>query len=304
MDLSRRTVLSGIAAGVGLAALPGWRVQAMELGGWEVMTLSDGHLTLPSEFIFGPMPTAELAPLREEFGVTGSVLTPPCNVTLLRRDNAVILFDCGAGTGFQDSAGQLIDALDAVGVTPEDVTHVVFTHGHPDHLWGVLDDFDDPVFYGATHMMGRVERDYWLDPNTPASIGDARVSFAVGAARRLAAIADGLEVFDDGVEILPGVAARASFGHSPGHMAFEIRNGGDSVLVLGDAIGNGHLAFARPEWASGSDQDPDLAAKTRASLLDQAATDQAAVIGFHLPGGGLGRVAREGRNYRFVGVHQ
>ena len=71
-------------------------------------------------------------------------------------------------------------------------------------------------------------------------------------------------------------------------------------MVLGDCIGNHHVAFERPEWASGSDQDKDLAAATRVRLLDQLVADQHAIIGFHLPGGGIGRVERVDAGYRFI----
>ena len=71
--------------------------------------------------------------------------------------------------------------------------------------------------------------------------------------------------FGDGDEVLPGIKSHASFGHTPGHMSFEVRSGTDALLVGGDAIGNHHIAFARPDWASGSDQDPSLAATTRSA---------------------------------------
>ena len=53
-------------------------------------------------------------------------------------------------------------------------------------------------------------------------------------------------------------------------------------------------------WPSGSDQNRELGAKTRARLMDQAATDKMRIIGFHLPDGGMGRVERKDGAYRFV----
>ncbi len=199
------------------------------------------------------------------------------------------------------SAGELLDSLAALNVAPDDIDHVVFTHAHPDHLWGVLDDFDDPVFVNADYLIGQVEWDYWTDPNTVSSIGETRTAFAVGAARRLAAIAEQCRFINDGEEILPGVMAHASFGHTPGHMSFELRSGTEAVLVGGDAIGNDHIAFARPDWPSGSDQDTDMGAKTRRRLLDHLAQDQITFMGFHLRGGGMGRVERRGDVFQFVG---
>lgn len=304
MVVSRRDVVQGGLAGLAISGLglrPRWSHAAIDLGGATVETLSDGHLTLPPEFIFGPMPQAELAPILEANGIApGTTLTPECNLTLLRANGNVVLFDAGAGAAFQDSAGKLAEAMDVIGLAPDEVTHVVFTHGHPDHLWGVLDDFDEPFFSEATHMIGKAEWEYWTDPATVDTIDAGRTAFAVGAARRLAAMEEAMSFFGDGEEILPGVAAMLTPGHTPGHMAFEIRSGSESLLVVGDAIGNHHVAFARPEWPSGSDQDQPTAAATRAALLDRLATEQMRLIGFHLPGGGLGRAEKSGEGYRFV----
>lgn len=304
MDITRRRFLHGAGAGLALTGLGAqrlWAATDVSFGTMQVQTLSDGHLVLPADFIFGPMPQDQLGPVLAELGVDpGAPLTPDCNVTLLRDGDRVVLFDTGAGSAFQQSAGQLMGALDAAGVATDEVTHVVFTHGHPDHLWGVLDDFDDPLFANAEHMMGRAEWDYWYNPETVDSIDSGRTAFAVGAKRRLEALEDAITFFDDGEEILPGVAARGTYGHTPGHMAFELRSGSEALMVVGDSIGNHHVAFARPGWASGSDQDPETAAKTRLALLDQLAHDQMRLIGFHLPDGGIGRAERSGEGYRFI----
>ena len=301
MKLNRRSML----AGMGGAALMGSPLRAYaettaQMGDYRFTSLSDGHLVLPRGFFFDGLPEAELREVLAPFDLPQDQLTPPCNLTLLRDGERVVLFDAGAGPAFMPSAGDLIDSLDAAGVAPEEVTHVVFTHAHPDHLWGVLDDFDDPVFANATYMMSAPEWNYWRDPATVDTIGEARASFAVGAARRLAVIEERLQEIHDGEEILPGIMAHASHGHTPGHMSFELRAGSDALLIGGDAIGNHHLAFARPGWPSGADQDPDQGAETRTRLLDKLAQEQTLLMGFHLPGGGLGRVERFGDAYRFV----
>ena len=302
MNLTRRTLLQSAVAGLAAVSLPHrvWASTRIDMGAMQVDTLLDGHLTLPPDFIFGPMPKDQLASVLAQHGIGSGPLTPDCNVTLMRDGTNTVLFDAGSGPAFQQTAGKLGDALDAIDVTPDDITHVVFTHCHPDHLWGVLDDFDDPMFPQATHMMGRAEWSYWFDPATADTIQPERTTMAVGARRRMEVLEDSVTLFDDGDEILPGVAAHASHGHTPGHMSFELRAGSSSLLVLGDAIGNHHVGFARPGWISGSDQDGERAAATRRRLLDQITADDMALIGYHLPEGGFGRAERDGDGYRFV----
>lgn len=298
--LNRRNLLLGLG-GLPLASTFANRAVAdMLVGTKKITSVSDGNLVLPGSMFFDALPQSELAPILTANNISREQVEPPCNLTLLRDEDRVVLFDAGSGPGFMPSAGEIVDSLDAADVAPEDVTHVIFTHAHPDHLWGILDDFDDLVFYNAEHMIAQSEWDYWTDPNTVNSIGEARASFAVGAARRLAEIEDQIRFFKDGEEVVPGVMAHMTPGHTPGHTSFEIRDGTNAVMVGGDAIGNHHVAFAKPEWPSGADQDPDMGLNTRKQLLDKLVADDIALLGFHLPDGGLGRVERTSDAYRFI----
>jgi len=302
MTLSRRRFLKASAAAPLAATLPKLVHADLAIGSATLTTVSDGNLVLPRDFIFAPMPQDELAPIVDAFDLTGDTLTPECNLALYRDGTNTVLFDVGSGPDFMPSAGVVENSLAEIGLSPEDVTHVVFTHAHPDHIWGLLDDFDEPLFYNATYMMGRAEWDYWWDPETVNTIGEARAVFAVGAKRRLEAIEEAVVFFEGGEEILPGIAAVSTPGHTPGHMGFEVRNGSQSALIVGDAIGNHHVAFQKPEWASGSDQDPDRAIAARLMLFDRLTSEQMAMVGFHLPNGGMGHVDQDGDGFRFVGM--
>lgn len=305
MRITRRSFVVGGGALCGVAILQGamgGRVLAqatVEGAGRSLTTVSDGSLVLPFDLILGGLPEDALAPVLARHGIAREALTPPCNLTLLQGDGRVVLFDVGAGPDFQPTAGQIVDSLSAAGVAPEDVTDVVFTHAHPDHLWGLLDDFDEPVFPNAAYAMGRAEWDYWTDPATVDTIGAVRQSFAVGAARRLAMVADATRLLEHGEAVLPGVTARATPGHTPGHLGFEVDLGSAQVMVVGDAIGNHHMAFARPDLPTGADQDPDTGIATRVALMDEIAAREMVIAGFHLPDGGIGRVVRDGTGYAF-----
>ncbi len=299
--ITRRFTLAGLgAAGVVAGLSPLLARASVQLGGMTITSLSDGYLTLPGSFFFDGLPEPELTEILTAHAISREQVDPPCNIALVQDGTRTILFDVGSGPAFMPSVGALLDNLEAAGVAPEDVTHVVFTHAHPDHLWGLLDDFDDPVFPNASYMIGQTEWEYWTDPDTVTSIGEARASFAVGAARRLEMIEDMVTMITPGQEILPGIQSHASFGHTPGHMSFEVRAGSQAMMVVGDAIGNHHVAMARPNWPSGADQDPDSGITTRMGLLDQLAHDKMLMLGYHLPGGGMGRVERRGDGFHFA----
>lgn len=303
MKLTRRQIIQNGAAATATAMIPQhiWAQSTLQADGKTLETLSDGNLVLPKSFAFGETPPDGADAILEKYGITGDAMMPDCNVTLLRSEDRTILFDVGSGQEFMPSAGKLQDAMDTLGVDIFDVTDVVFTHAHPDHLWGVRDDFGDLMFPDATYHMGRAEWDYWTDENTVSTIDEGRVTFAVGAKSRLELLADQITLFDDDQEILPGVLSRLTPGHTPGHMAFEVQMGSESVMIVGDSIVNHHVAFEKPKWLSGSDQDPDTAATTRLGLLDQLSSTQTRLIGFRLPGGGMGHAERQGDGFVFVG---
>lgn len=302
MPITRRLVLSASAVLAAGALLPRrlWAVTTLTLGDLRIDTVSDGTLELPASFLTDRLPEAERAELIARYGIPADRLVNPVNVTLMRQGDRVALFDVGSGPDFMPTAGKLTEALAAIGIAPDDVTDVVFTHAHPDHLWGLLDEFDEPVFANARLQMGAAEHAFWTDPATPAAIGEAGQAFAVGAARRLAAVGDRMQRFEPEAEVLPGVRAVATPGHTPGHTSFAIGAPEGGVMVIGDAISNAMYAFARPDLPGGGDQDAAMAAQTRQALMARLADEGWRLIGYHLPEGGIGRCVRQGDAYAFV----
>jgi glyoxylase-like metal-dependent hydrolase (beta-lactamase superfamily II) len=301
-DIRRRTVLTWLGAAAGCASVGGIAtavVAETTIGSGTLRTVSDGHLVLPESFVIGDLPADEARAILEAAGIEPGAARAPCNLTLWTSGDRRVLFDAGSGAGFMPTAGEITAGLDALGLAPDDITDLVFTHGHPDHLWGALDDFDEPLFAKARHVMAETEAAYWTDPATVDALGEARQSFAVGAARRIETLGDRLERVAVDAEVMPGLRLVPLPGHTPGHVGARITDGDASALVVGDAIGNGHLALARPGWPSPADHDPERGIETRTTLLAELAESGETFVGFHLPDGGLGTVSRDGEVYRF-----
>ena len=304
--ISRRHILKAGAVLAGAGLMPaGFRLQALAaqsltMGEMTIHSLSDGNLVLPLAMLAPDTPEAEVKALLEANGLSTTGHEPPCNVTLLESGDNKILFDVGSGGNFMPSAGNLLESLDAISVSPDDITHVVFTHAHPDHLWGLLDEFDEPVFAKAMHMMAEAEHAFWTDPQTAAKMPEDRLAFFAGAKRNLDTLGDAITLFKPETEVLPGILAIDTNGHTPGHVSFEVRSGSESLIVTGDAISHSAISFLHPDWHSGSDQDRDAGAKSRAMLLDRLANEKMMMVGYHLSGNGIGRAEKDGSAYRFV----
>lgn len=302
--MKRRSILKAIGlSGLGLLAqpiIPSFAKSKIKLGHKTIYSISDGHLQLPTSMLFPDVDLVELEALLSSNGLDTKSLSPECNLTLVEDGERKSLFDAGAGPNFMASAGQLLSSMDEEGISPEAITDVIFTHGHPDHIWGILDDFDEISFPRARLHFPRVEWDFWRADGTLEKMDEARKSFVVGARNRMAVMEERVELFNAGDEVVLGIEAVDTAGHTPGHCSFAIHNGSNSVMVIGDAITNHAVSFEKPAWPSGSDQDRELGIKTRLMLLDRLAADNMQVIGYHLPNGGMGYVERKDQAFKFI----
>ena len=213
---------------------------------------------------------------------------------------ARVLVDIGSGGRFFPTSGRLMANLEAAGIDPFAITHVAMTHAHPDHIWGIRDDFDEVVFPDAEFVIGAEEHAYWLQDGLVSQVPEVKQQFVVGAVNSLQV--DGLEwtLAADQHEVVPGVRMIATPGHTIGHMSVHIESGGQELIAFGDCLTQAWLNFAHPEWVSSRDDIPDLTTATRNRLLDRAAADRIAVLGYHFPFPGVGHVMRTGDTYEFV----
>ncbi|WP_148227550.1 MBL fold metallo-hydrolase [Fulvimarina pelagi] len=296
--MNRREFVTRTAA-FGLIGPMVFQKRAFAAESGKVETISDGFLELPTNFLLpNGLPDNIPGMSLEEVAAEGTFKVS-CNVTAVRRPNGVVVFDCGAGPNFMPSAGDLDQNFAAAGIDPEEVTDVIFTHAHPDHLWGVVDDFDELLFPEANYHIAQTEWDFWNSDGALGTVGEERQSFVVGAQNRFDAIGDRIAFFEPGDEVLTGIEAVDAKGHTPGHTAFVV-HGDEPTMVVGDAISNNPISFLRPDLAWGADMDPDAGAETRKRLLDRLASERMRFVGFHLPDGGMGHVERKGGAYRFV----
>src|SRR5436190_17860110 len=164
--VSRRHVVGGLAAGsvapLGFlsssAASP--TTHNFKLGELEVSVISDGHMIVPTRFLARNVREDEI---KQWLGQSADIVTPATNVTLVRTPSDLILIDVGAGPHFMPTAGKLAENMEAAGIDRKAVTKVVFTHAHPDHLWGTLDEFDnEPMFPNAFYVISAAEWNFWM----------------------------------------------------------------------------------------------------------------------------------------------
>jgi glyoxylase-like metal-dependent hydrolase (beta-lactamase superfamily II) len=308
--LTRRDFVAGaVAVGAALSgAVPGFVGPAfaaqpvLKTGDFTITSLSDGHLSLPAAFAATNASPDERAAALAKAGQTGDMVSSPLNVTLITTPSEKILVDTGSGSRFVNTAGELAGALDALGVAPDEITKVVYTHAHPDHCWGTLDDFDELTFSSAEHIINEAEYNYWMSPKALSDMPEERKAFAAGAKRQLLAAKDQIKTVKPGADIVTGVRVLDTAGHTPGHISLEVGTGNDRILVVGDALTHPVIAFEHPDWVPGGDQDGTKAAAMRKSLLGKLASEGQRIIGYHLPTPGFGRCVKRGTGFAFEAV--
>ena len=307
--LDRRCFLASLAGvaygavadiGLGRGGAHAAAARTFTHGEFEITIVSDGHLTLAAEAFARNADPARLAAALGLADLARQV-NAPTNVTLIKTKSDLILIDVGAGPNFMPTAGRLVDNLAGLGVDRKSVTKIVFTHGHPDHLWGAIDEFEDtPTFPNASYVISAAEWNLWMSDDVLNKIPSDRQNFAPGAKRNLSGIKDKVRTIKAGDDVIAGIRAIDTRGHTQGHISLEVAGGSETLVVLGDALTHPMISFAYPDWKPAADHEPDRGVATRKKLLDRLAGDRSLVIGYHLPLAGLGRVERKNGAYAFV----
>lgn len=239
--LSRRAALLGAGAVAGaslahvrmpdaLAKAPLSKTQVpyfyrFKHGTMQITMVSDGPLPL------GEPSGAFLGASKDEIGkMLADNFLSPSNVVLEQNAPVVntgknlVLFDTGMGAQkmFGPTTGRLMQSLREAGIRAAQIDSVVISHGHIDHIGGLVDAKNKKLFPNATVYISQADFDFWTDDKDPKKNKD----FVAHARKNLLPYRDRIKFIKDGEEILPGITAMAAPGHTVGNMVFMLSSEG------------------------------------------------------------------------------
>ena len=198
---------------------------------------------------------------------------------LVRVGDRVVLVDLGVGpapAGGAGDSGLFLQSLGAMGVDRAEVTDVVLTHLHYDHVgWATVDG--TPAFPRATYRCHQADWDHFV------------VDYPGIEKDLLAGAADRFQTWTRDGPLLPGLDARWAPGHTPGSTVMVLSSGRARALLLGDVV-HCPVELVDDEWAGIYDVDPDLAQRTRLALTREIEGGQVEVAAAHFPDLRFGRL--------------
>lgn len=278
--------------------LPG--AQRFRVGDRTVAALLDGALRIEPAMLQG-IDAGEYAKIVEAAFRDPETYRSPVNAFVIEGDDGLILVDAGTGDAMGPGFGRVLANLEAAGHAPEDVTTLLVTHLHPDHIGGALRG-GEAVFPNAEAVVSAADLAFWTDSATRAAAPAEAAPFFDLAVAFAEAYGGRLREIDGEAEVTPGITSLPLPGHTPGHTGFRLDAGDRGLLLWADIVHVPPVQFARPAVTLPFDTDPAQAAETRARMLDQAAADRLMVAGAHMDFPGVAHVEREGEGYRAVPV--
>lgn len=263
-------------------------VARFKVGSIEAISLRDGTLTVPNDnkvLGVGRSPEEVAAQLSAAGAPTDSI-SLSLQPLLVRTGERLVLIDTGVGAGMGGVGGKLQDSLKAAGVDPADITEILISHSHGDHVGGLVGADGKLLFPNAVIRMSSNEWDFMQANPELKSVSEA--------------ILPKVQVFRFGEEVAPGITAIDIPGHTPGHSAFEIASGNDKLLYIGDAMHSSIISVQKPDWQIQFDNDAPVATASRVALDQRAAAEGLRLYGYHFAYPGVGRIEKTGDTYRWV----
>jgi glyoxylase-like metal-dependent hydrolase (beta-lactamase superfamily II) len=315
-SLTRRTVLTGaaLAAACATRPLPAGATAPLaktqapgayryNLGAVQLTALYDGTWFLPidDKFIRNASGTEVNEALAAAF-LPPRVLPITFTALLVNTGKKLALIDTGTAGQITDSAGTLLANLAAVGVAPAAIDTILISHFHPDHIDGIKTKDGAKVFPNAEILVPEPEWKFWMDDGNMSRASGPVHRYFLNARRIFKDIAKEVGQFKPGAGVAPGIVSLPAYGHTPGHTAFAIHSGKESLLVMSDTVRNPYLFARHPEWQPIFDMDGPLSVKARLRMLDQAATDRMLVEAYHFPFPACGHMVKTATGFELVPV--
>ncbi|MEX2519177.1 MAG: MBL fold metallo-hydrolase [Paracoccaceae bacterium] len=262
-----------------------------------VTAVSDGYLDAPYE-VFNNAGQAEVdAALGHSFGRAPPRISVNC--FLIRHGGRVALVDTGSAATMGPTLGRLPETMAAAGATMDDVDTVLLSHMHPDHSNGLTSPAGERRFRNAEIVVSETDLNHWRDDGAMARATERqRTRYFESARFQIAPYQDRLKGARG--EVFPGVTAMAAPGHTPGHTAYLVSSGDESLLIWGDVCHVPEVQLRRPEVTMVFDSDPQQAVATRRRILDMTAVDRQLVAGMHLHFPGFARVRVAGDGFEAI----
>ena len=264
-----------------------------KIGDIEIIALSDGLLPASSASAVGVDQTeaARLTGIPE-----GGVVTIPVNAFLMKFHGKLALVDTGSSDTQGPTLGFLIPRLQEIGVEPDMIDHIFITHCHPDHTNGLLSPAGEVNYPNAEIIMHEREANFWLERQSAESDHERLKRGTAAARRTVLPYRERLRKVKDG-EVMNGISAISSNGHTPGHTAWLVHSGRDNLIFWGDTVHIAALQVPRPDVVMVYDLDQDAARKSRMSMFERVIADDIAVAGAHIDYPGFVRMVRRGAGY-------
>lgn len=313
--LSRRTVITGAALAAAGTVLPrpanaldkatmqGPGVYRYPLGDYQLTALYDGTWFVPidDKFVRNADGSSVNKALTDAF-LPPNVLPVSFTALLVNTGKRLILIDTGTAGQITDTAGVMLDNLRVAGITPADIDTIVISHFHPDHIDGIKTKDGDKVFANAEIWVPEPEWKFWMDDANMGRFTGKVHRYFLNARRIFRDIAGEVHRFEPGAEVAPGITSLPAYGHTPGHTAFAVHSGNQSLLVMSDTARNPYLFVRHPEWQPTFDMDGPMAVQARRHMLDRAAADRMLVDAYHFPFPACGHIVKTASGYEFEPV--
>lgn len=268
------------------------------VGDAEVTALSDGTVTLDANGILTGVKPAHVNELLKAAHTGGSQLPTSVNAFLVKTGNQIVLVDTGAGAFFGPTLNKLQLSLKAAGYSPEQVTDILITHLHADHVGGLVSG-ETIQFPNATVHADQHELAFWLDKaKMEAAPKEAQGFFkmaqaALGPYQKAGKVAP----FDGEVQLAPGLKSRPAPGHTPGHSFYVLESKGQKLVFWGDLMHFEEVQFPEPPITVSFDVDSKAARAQRLKAFAEAAKQGYLVAPAHVTFPGVGHLKKAGSGY-------